>query len=120
MTSDEKFRLALVDSLLTMALPLADIAKQLAKLGWDYEGIGVRLTPDHFSNVLARYLRSELSEVDVETWANLVEGRDDVDFDQTFEALVRDVLHELANPLLTHPLDPTRARHLVGILNPDS
>jgi hypothetical protein len=120
MTPDEKFRLALVDSLLTMALPLADIAEQLAKLGWDYEGIGVRLTPDHFSNVLARYLRGEMSEVDVETWANLIEGRDDVEFDQSFEALVRDVLHELANPILTHPLDPARARHLVDILKSTS
>ncbi|WP_290803968.1 hypothetical protein, partial [Aquidulcibacter sp.] len=82
--------------------------------------IGVRLTPDHFSNVLARYLRGEMSEVDVETWANLIEGRDDVEFDHSFEALVRDVLHELANPILTHPLDPARARHLIGILNRDS
>ena len=120
MTSDEKLRLALVDSLLTMALPLADIAEQIAKLGWDYEGIGVRLAPDHFSNVLARYLRSEISEVDIETWANLIEGRDDVEFDQSFEALVRDVLHELANPTLIHPLDPARARHLVDMLKSTS
>jgi hypothetical protein len=117
MTSEEKLRLALVDSLLAMTMPLAEVMRQLAAMSWDYEGVGVPLTKQHLSNVLGRYLRGEISEADIEMWANQVEGRDDVQIDPSYEPDIKDVLHELANPVLTHVLDLARAEHLVGTLN---
>lgn len=118
MISEEKLRLALVDSLLAMSMPLAEVTRQLATMNWDYDGVGVTLTKKHLSNVLRRYLRGEVSEADIETWANRVEGRDDVQIDPSSEQEIADVLYELANPVLTQTLDLARAEQLVGTLNP--
>jgi len=54
-----------------------------------------------------------LTADDIEVWANSIEGRDDVDFDENNEELVGEILHELANPLLTYMLDEDRAKQLV-------
>ncbi len=117
MTSEEKLRLALVDSLLSMSMPLTEVTRQLATMNWDYDGVGVTLTKKHLSNVLGRYLRAEVSEADIEMWANQVEGRDDVQIDPSSAQEIEDVLYELANPVLTQTLDLARAVQLVDTLN---
>ncbi|MGQ5490874.1 hypothetical protein ACUH78_18710 [Thauera sp. ZXT1-4] len=116
MTSEETRRLALVHELLELTMPLERVIGELASMTWDYEGEGVELTQGHLTSVLQRYLRAEVSEAEVELWANQVEGRDDVQLDASAETLIEEVLHELANPLLTQQLDRTRAMELVSRL----
>lgn len=117
MNIDEATRLSLVRALLDMELPLADTIRRLSVVPWDYDGVGVELTRARLVNALQRYLRSELSEADIELWANQIEGRDDVRPEAGSEAMVEEVLHELANPVLTQPLSAGRAAQLVGNLN---
>jgi hypothetical protein len=116
MSDEEATRLALVRVLLEMTMPLERIVGQLAEMAWDYEGEGVDLTQGHLASVLQRYLRAEVSEADVEVWANQVEGRDDVQLEAGSELIIEEVLHELANPLLTQPLDRIRAQQVLNKL----
>lgn len=116
MTIEETRRLGLVRDLLEMALPLEGIIRELAAMTWDYDGEGVELTQGHLASVLQRYLRGEVREADIELWANQVEGRDDVQPDAWSEPTIEEVLHELANPLLTQPLDRIRAQQLLSRL----
>ena len=113
MTSSEMDRLALVRDLLEMSKPLEKIMAQLAMMDWDYEGDGVDLTKEHLAIALQRYLRGELSDSDIESWANQIEGREDVQLDAGSEQEIENVLYELANPALTQPLDHARAKMLL-------
>ncbi|MBA2673970.1 hypothetical protein [Ramlibacter sp.] len=116
MIDDEKKRLSFVRDLLEMTMPLEEIIWGLSALTWDYEGEGVEMTKKHLERVLQRYLRGEVGESDIELWANQVEGRDDVRLEDNAESLMGEILHELANPLLTQPLDRIRAAQLVRSL----
>jgi hypothetical protein len=49
-------------------------------------------------SVIRRFLARALSEADVEIWAELVECRDDVEFEPRHEEAVADALYDLANP----------------------
>ena len=113
MTSSEMDRLALVRDLLEMSKPLEKIMAQLAMMDWDYEGDGVDLTKEHLAIALQRYLRGELSDSDIESWANQIEGREDIQFDTGFKQEIENILYELANPALTQPLDHSRAKMLL-------
>jgi hypothetical protein len=53
-------------------------------------------------------LKNELSEKEIEDWANLVECREDIELDD-----VLDVISILANPLLKGVLTQDRAKKLI-------
>ena len=113
MTLNEMDRLVVVRELLELSKPLEEIMAQLAVMDWDYEGDGVVLTRKHLVTVLQRYLRDELSDSDIESWANQIEGREDIQFEAGCEQGIEDVLYELANPALTQPLDRASAEVLL-------
>lgn len=117
MTVENARRLSLLRDLLAMTMPLGEVIRQLAAMNWDYEGDGVELTKEHLANALHRYLRGDVSEADIEVWANQIEGREDVQIEPSSEREIEGVLYELANPLLTEPLDRARAKQLVTNLN---
>lgn len=112
MTSHQINRLAVIRDLLEITRPLAEISAQLGALDWDYEGDGVELTRHHLVSALQRYLDNSLSASDIEVWANLIEAREDVSFEVGHDQQIEEVLHELANPLLTQTLDLSRAAAL--------
>ncbi|WP_439590390.1 hypothetical protein [Hydrogenophaga sp.] len=113
MKTEEILRLALVDDLLAMNVPLEEAIQRLSEMKWDYEGMGVELTRRHLANVLQRYLRGDIPQTSVELWANRIEGRDDVRIELDFKQEIESLLFELANPLLTQSLDYTRAKQLL-------
>jgi hypothetical protein len=113
MTSSEIDRLAVVRDLLELSKPLEKIMLQLAMMDWDYEGDGLDLTKKHLAMALQRYLLGELSDSDIETWANQIEGREDIQFEAGSEQEIEKILYELANPALTQPLNHARAKILL-------
>ncbi|WP_208281649.1 hypothetical protein [Massilia oculi] len=113
MRADEASRLSLVRQLLELSKPMDELISALATFCWDYEGPNVHLTREHLLGALEKFLEGTLTADDIEVWANSIEGRDDVDFDENNEELVGEILHELANPLLTYMLDEDRAKQLV-------
>jgi hypothetical protein len=110
-------RLSVIRDLLEISRPLAEISAQLSTLDWDYEGDGEKLTRYHLASALQRYLDNSLSASDIEAWANLIEFREDVSFEEDHYQQIEKVLHELANPLLTQPLDLDRAAVLRASLD---
>lgn len=78
------------------------LVRRLRQLPWDSEESPVLLTRSNVVAVLDRYLVGGLSEDDLENWANEIEGREDIDFDE----VSKDAIFELANPLLNRALNP--------------
>jgi len=98
--ADVKTRREVLQSLLQLDRPLSEIKSRLASHRWDSETEIERLARSHCEAILNRFLNRELSEENVEEWANLVEGREDIGFEEGHEDTLRGLLHELANPLL--------------------
>ena len=105
-------RLAAVNELLEFQGTLDQLALRLSQFSWDFEGSQTVLTRSHIAAVLGRYLEGQISAPDVECWANLVEGREDIAAESEFKTLVECVIYELANPTLTYALDADRALEL--------
>lgn len=91
--------------------------EDLKDFGWDSDELVV-LERRHLEGVLNAFISGEISASDVEEWANVVEVRDDIGFPPGDDALVRDAIFELANPILTEPLTLERARGLEKKLRP--
>src|SRR5262245_44320527 len=109
MEGHQSERLKAVEDLLNFSMSLELSAQRLRRFDWDYIGQGVILRPQHLKTALRRYLIGEVSAGQIEAWANLIEGRDDVDLLGGADGWVGRTLHELANPILFTPLSAERA-----------
>lgn len=107
-------RLALLRHLLEFSEPIGDLADCLAQFDWDYEGERVTLTREHLRSVLRRFLLRELSAAEVESWANQIEGREDIDFESGFSDLIGDMIFDLANPDLVEHLTECVANEMIN------
>ena len=102
-------RTELVERLIHFDVPLATTLSALREFGWDCTEPLVTLEALAVRSILQRYLSGSLTAADVEAWADAIECRDDVDY-STF----RDIIHELANPLLTRVLTPATTQELLS------
>ncbi len=99
-------RTATLTALVKVTMPIHEAISRLADFAWDSESELVLLTSEDFYHVLSLFKQDSLSVAEVEDWANALECRDDVGF---ASEQARELLHELANPLLTQPLSNERA-----------
>ena len=90
-----------VQSLVHFDQPLRMLDAVLRENAWDWDGPPIAtLGGANIVSVLQRYLKGDVSGDDVEAWANMLEGRDDVEFEPGTAAAIFD----LANPTLQGPL----------------
>ncbi|PYJ54799.1 MAG: hypothetical protein DME82_09910 [Verrucomicrobia bacterium] len=85
------------------------VAAKLREFPWDSEERLVCITRAHLMEILERFLVGELTAEQVERWADLLEMREDIEFEDGRFGVPREVFHELANPYLTEPLTETSA-----------
>ena len=95
-----------LENLIQFKLPLEQSISTLAQFEWDSEIELVNLEASQIQNVLKLFMQGTISAVDVEAWANAIEGRDDIKIPSL---QIREALYELANPYLTKPLCIERA-----------
>ena len=110
MTVDE--RIEVLRDLVELREPILATIGRLRLFPWDSDAALVMLTSNDLIRILDRYLRRELSNIEVEEWAEALEGRDDIGYESQLGGTLRQIIFELANPLLTTPLGPAQARRL--------
>ncbi|RYF51254.1 MAG: hypothetical protein EOO38_03685 [Cytophagaceae bacterium] len=77
--------------------PLVVVQHALRAATWDWNAPPIAtLRSSDVVHVLKLYLSGEIEAADVELWANMLEGREDVDFDP----MALDAIFQLANPTL--------------------
>lgn len=109
-------RLDVLEMLVEYSISLDDSARALRKFAWDYDGLAFVVTRLHLVRIAERYLKDDLSANDIELWANLLEGRDDISFEAGYEKELSHFIYELANPLLVGSLDHRRATEITDLL----
>ena len=96
MTSDA--RVAALNDLVTLRVPPAEAEQRLREFGWDSDEQLVTLRRADVQRVLDQYLLENLSAKAVELWANAIEGRDYIGFEDGFEGAIKHTVFQLANP----------------------
>ena len=74
------------------------------------------MTIDHIQSVLERYVRGGLSAAEVEDWADLIECRDDISYEEHRMETIKELIFELANPVLSGRLNVLMAQSLLDRL----
>jgi hypothetical protein len=103
-------RTEILSELVTFSKPLGFLSHGLSQLEWDYEEMPVVMMSTHLLKVLDRFVRGELNAQEIESWANLVEGREDLEFS---EEILGEFVYELANPELEGELTRLRATEII-------
>lgn len=98
-----KDRASLLRSLIDFRDPIQNVMAGLQQLPWDVEIPVVQFSVDDATSVLRRYEAGQISEPDIEAWANAIEGRDEIGIDNDHLNL-REMIYQLANPSLTQRL----------------
>ena len=96
---------------------IKEIRRDLARFPWDCDEELVIFGRKHAQSVLMRYLNGELSEKNVEDWADTMECRDDVGFENE---QVKELIHTLANAYMHGALTHGRAKELIRMIEDDS
>lgn len=94
--------------------PLDDLVPALSRFPWDFEQELVRLDSADLRHALMLYRDGVISADQLEEWADVVEGRDDIAFTSQ---LVIDLINQLANPLLFGRLTAERVDELLRVLS---
>jgi len=97
--------------LVTLTAPLDAIRRDLSQYEWDSAKEEIIITVPDVRKALRLFLEKTLSVNDIEDWANLIEGRDDLGLDSSAAPLLAEILHELANPILTRKLTEDVAKN---------
>lgn len=95
-----------LENLIYLKLPVKQLISNLELVEWDSEVELVSLDTGQLKHALQLFVEGNISALELETWANAIECREDIKIEPT---LVNEALHELANPQLTEPLSLERA-----------
>jgi hypothetical protein len=85
-------RKQLLLELLSPRRPIPAIREELSEFQWDSETELVSLTRDHLKNLLGEFIGGRLTVSDVETWAETIEGRDDIGIESEHAELLKSYL----------------------------
>lgn len=114
-------RVSVLRSLIALEQPLAPILKDLATFDWDIEDPLLPLSSTDVTLVLQRFYDGRLTNLEVEEWANALEGREDIELDPMHGEAIRSAIFSLANPTLTESLTKESARRWISELtSPES
>ena len=78
------------------------LKNMLSQIGFDSEIELVSMSRDNIVEILQRSLDKKISFLELEEWANLIECREDIDFE---DEKTQEMIFKLANPYLYGKLD---------------
>ncbi|MCP4745553.1 MAG: hypothetical protein GY874_05335 [Desulfobacteraceae bacterium] len=110
-------RIKILNNLLEFSKPLDELKNNVSNLVWDYEGPTVIATRLHIKAVLTRFLKGELTKREVEDWANLIECREDLDFDPDCSDELSEIIYQLANPELEGELSYKKCIEIIDLIS---
>jgi hypothetical protein len=90
-------RADILASLIRFDRPIAELEALVRALDWDAEPVATIRRRDIVA-VIERFLAGEIDAGDVVRWADLLEGREDMNFEPRHEPAVADAIYDLANP----------------------
>ena len=88
-------RINILNDLVCFNESLTKLQDELSKHPWDAKESILIITKVHLSNILKKCINNNITVSDLENWANTIECRDDLDFE---DEELQEVIFELASP----------------------
>jgi hypothetical protein len=101
---DAHQRTAILLDLIFLRIPVDEAVSAVRTLPWDSDDELAVLDRTAAVSALHRYRSGELTEGDLEAWAEAIEGREDVGFEPGHEETLSQFVFETANPTLAEAL----------------
>lgn len=112
-----KNRKEILQSLINLSGCLDSVNSELTSLPWDSTEELVILHAHEIISILDRYISGEITADTVSAWANLIECREDIEYEDGFSEIIKDTIFELANTELSHPLNIQRATEIKRLIH---
>lgn len=98
-------RAEILEELVRFDRPTEPLMRELSSLGWDWNGEPLlTLQKAHLLRIIDRFLAGDITAEQLQQWAENLEVREDVAFDQEEEELLDDVFFRIATPFINEPL----------------
>ncbi|WP_026995300.1 hypothetical protein [Flectobacillus major] len=106
-----KNRKDILNELIYFNANLNQLENELSKFAWDLDEPTIVLTKNILSNVIRRCINNEISFVELESWANLIECRDDIGFE---DEETQNIMFELSNPEINEPITISLLENIIN------
>lgn len=73
------------------------LSNELIKYDWDIDTPSLCINKEDLFTTLSKFINQQISFSIIEDWANILEGREDIDYENE---KIKELIYELANPLL--------------------
>lgn len=83
----------------------------LKSFPYEHDSSLVTLSANHIKMVLTKFLNGDTAASEIEDWANFIEGRDDIDYEN-----YQDYVYQLANPYLEGNLTKESAIRMLNAM----
>lgn len=93
-------RFEVLQELIAFSKPIESLSNNLSRFDWDYEGEPLVISASQVRSVLRRFLDGKYTSEELEEWANLIECREDLEFEQEKHKAIENTIYHLANPEL--------------------
>jgi hypothetical protein len=103
-------------SLIRLDRPIDEIRAELLTFPWGHPQELVTLTAEHIRSVLTRLTSGTLTADLVCEWADAIEMREDIGYEERFHEEIVEAIHVMADPLLNGPLDCGEVARLLASL----
>ena len=90
-------RKKILEELVSLSRDIKDIKSDLNQFSWDSEEELYTISKNDIMSMLSRYLSSEIDNIQLEDWANIIEGREDIGYENED---IEEIILELSNPVL--------------------
>lgn len=92
---------------------IESLKKELSEYSWDIEKPIFKINVEGFSNILKRSINNEIDFELLTNWANALECRDDLDFENEE---IQEIIFELANPEINGKITKDRLDEIINVL----
>jgi hypothetical protein len=100
-------RAEIVKELVEFKTSSEPLIQELRSFGWGWDGEPLLIiTREPILSVIERCLKGELSNAQLQEWAENLEVREDVAFDPRYQVELDDICFRIANPEINEPLTP--------------
>ena len=94
-------RTSVLRDLLTLRRPISQIIQELHHFPWDSETELAEFSVQNAISVLDRFTNGTISDEQLEAWANAIESREDIFFNDGASGFLNDLIFKLANQELS-------------------
>lgn len=107
-------RVDILTDLVAFDANLKELRTELSKYPWDTDKPYLIISKLQFSNVLNKCIKRVITFQELEDWANTIECRDDLDFE---DEIIQEFLFELSSPEINGEITDKRLCEMLNVLS---